>query len=283
MNTFPFIENRSILTRTSGFLGEGYTHSLNAYAGCGFSGSLCGSYCYAQHNHWITQGRSWGFYGIKQDIRTAYRRDYDRIKRPQRSQPKSLMIYMSSSTDPYCPQEQRAQVTRALLEEMVIRPPDAIVIQTHGTLITRDIDLIAELAKQSKLWVSLTVETDREQIPGFPAQASSPAKRMEVLAKFRSQGVPTQATVSPLCPIENIQRFAESLERVCDRVILDHYLLGDGSHGLRTRRTSFPQLLAEASFGEWNTMEKFESVLSQFRLVLGEERVLVSAKGFNSI
>ena len=85
-----------------------------------------GTYCYAQHNHWITKGRAWKLYGAKRDIREAYRRDYDRIKRPKRGEPKPLKIYMSSSTDPYLPQEKRLRLTWSILDEMDARPPDVL-------------------------------------------------------------------------------------------------------------------------------------------------------------
>ena len=111
MNQLPIIENRTILTPTSGFLDSGFTHTLNAYSGCAHANSLCGLYCYAQHNHWITKGRTWKLYGAKKNIVDAYRRDYDRIKRPRRGKPKPLRIYMSSSTDPYVPQEKAARKT----------------------------------------------------------------------------------------------------------------------------------------------------------------------------
>src|SRR5262249_14914680 len=78
------IENASVLTPTSGFLKSGYTHTINLYQGCSFAGALCGTFCYAQHNQWITKGRPWGLYGAKVHIRDAYCRDYDRIKRPKR-------------------------------------------------------------------------------------------------------------------------------------------------------------------------------------------------------
>ena len=144
--SIPLIENATILTPTSGFLESGYTHTINVYQGCGFAGSLCGIYCYAQHNRWITRGRPWGLYGAKRRVREAYRRDYDRIKRPKRGDPRPLKIYMSSSTDPYLPQEKTLRLTLALLDEMRERPPDVLVIQSHHTLVDRDIDRIAELA-----------------------------------------------------------------------------------------------------------------------------------------
>jgi hypothetical protein len=55
----PVINNKTILTPTSGFLDSGFTHTINAYSGCAFAQAVCGSYCYAQHNHWITKGRPW--------------------------------------------------------------------------------------------------------------------------------------------------------------------------------------------------------------------------------
>ena len=51
------------------------------------------------------------------------------------------------------------------------------------------------------------------------------------------------------------------LDVACDRVILDHYLIGDGSkNGLRTKRTGFGELLVAAGFGEWTRLEKLWEV-----------------------
>lgn len=190
---------------------------------------------------------------------------------------------MSSSTDPYVPQEKLLGITRALLEAMCERPPDGIVIQTHTTLISRDLTLIRELAQRTSLWVSITVETDREVLAGFSKHASSPAKRMETLSRFRKEGIRTQAAVSPLLPLGNVEEFARTLEKVADRVILDHYLLGDGSAGgLRTKRTNFPEMLTKNGFDEWNGLEKFWEVVAVFREIVGQDRVLISQEGFNS-
>ena len=117
------MENASILTETGGFLKTGFTHTLNPYQGCAFAGALCGTFCYAQHNWWITRGRPWGLFGAKRHVREAYRREYDRLKRPSRGEPRALKIYMSSSTDPYIPQEKTLRLTRTLLAEMVDRTP----------------------------------------------------------------------------------------------------------------------------------------------------------------
>jgi DNA repair photolyase len=282
--SLPLVENASILTPTGGFLKAGYTHTINVYQGCSFAGSLCGTFCYAQHNHWITKGRRWGLYGSKRDVREAFRRDYDRIKRPKRGASKPLNIYMSSSTDPYLPQEKALRLTWSLLDEMRGRPPDVLVIQSHHTLIERDLDLIAELARRCELWVSLTVETDMDPVPGFPPHASRPARRLETLQKFRGRGILTQATVSPLLPLANPEAFAHGLDAACHRVILDHYLIGDGSpNGWRTKRTTFAERLEKAGFAEWNALPKLWEIRDLLARVMGETRVLVGCDGFNAV
>jgi DNA repair photolyase len=278
-----WLANKTILTPTGGFLASGYTHTLNPYSGCAYAHSLCGSFCYAQFQHWITKGRPWGLYAAKRNIRTAYQLDYDQLKCPPRGEPKPLRIFMASSTDPYVPQEPKLGLTRAILEEMQLRPPDVLVIQTHTPLISRDFDLIQTLSQRCELWVSITCETDMDPVPGFPPHASRPAKRLETLKQFREAGVRTQAAISPLMPLADAHTFAQALDTACDRVIIDHYLLGDGSHGARTKRTNFLQLLHQAGFGEWARIEKLWEVRDLLAGVLGADRVLVSAEGFNAV
>ena len=96
--------------------------------------------------------------------------------------------------------------------------------------------------------------------------------------------MPCQATVSPLLPLDDPIAFAQSLDRVCDRVILDHYLIGDGSkNGFRTKRTGFADLLEAAGFGEWTRLEKLWEIRDVMKGILGPERVLISSKGFNAV
>jgi hypothetical protein len=122
-----------------------------------------------------------------------------------------------------------------------------------------------------------------ERVPGFSPHASSPRERLDVLKAFREAGVQTQATLSPLMPLAQPEAFARQLEAACVRVIVDHYLLGDGAKGLRTKRTNFEQLLIEAGFGEWTKLEKMYEIRDLLSRVLGAERVLVSAEGFNAV
>jgi hypothetical protein len=191
---------------------------------------------------------------------------------------------MSSNTDPYLPQEKRLRLTWSILDEMRERPADVFVVQSHHTLVDRDIDLLADLSQRCELWISLTVETDMDPVPGFPPHASPPARRLQTLRRFRARGILTQATVSPLLPVANPKAFAYQLDQVCDRVILDHYLIGDGSpNGWRTKKTPFANQLEHAGFGAWNELTKFWEIREMFTGVLGEGRVLIGCEGFNAV
>ena len=107
---------------------------------------------------------------------------------------------------------------------------------------------------------------------------------MAVLGAFRARNIPTQATISPLLPLADPPAFVRRLDAACDRVILDHYLIGDGSPGgWRTRKTGFPERLAAAGFGEWNELAKLHEVRDRMVDVLDASRVLVGCVGFNAV
>lgn len=277
------IPARTILNPTGGFLAGGFTHSINLYRGCALGNSLCGLYCYAQWNPYHTQGREWGgFLDVKTGVEEAYRRQYDSLKRPARGASKPLRIFMSSVTEPYPPQEKTARRTRRLLEEMVTRPPDVLVIQTHTPLVLDDLPLLVNLHGRCRLSINITVETDKTTLPeGFPRHAYPPAVRVRALQTLREAGLSTTAAISPLLPLDDPWQFARDLEAASDRVILDHYLIGDGSQGLRTRQTDLPRLLEAGGYGEWNGLKKFHEIVGIFRRVFTEARVGISRTGFN--
>ena len=90
MRTEP-IPTQTILNPTGGFLGGGFTHTMNLYRGCALGNSLCGLYCYAQWNPHHTLGHPWGgFLDIKTEFLEAYWVQYDHLKCPPRGEPKPL-------------------------------------------------------------------------------------------------------------------------------------------------------------------------------------------------
>lgn len=275
---------KSILTPTGGFL-AGFTHTLNPYRGCSFGRALCGVYCYASE---IRYGKDrtleWGRYLLaKEAAATLYRAEAARI----RSGGAPLRLFMSTVTDPYVPQERTLGITRALLDAMQDEPPDLLVLQTHTPGPLRDRDRLQALSRRTRVVVQITVETDRDRIPGLPPHATPLAARLEALRALRDAGLPTVAVVSPLLPLDDERRFAEVLGAHADAALLDHYLLGDGSKdGARTLRPrshaprTLPEALEAAGLREWTTLDRFWKVVAAFREVLGAERIGVSQEGF---
>ncbi len=277
---------RSLVNRTGGFLG-GFTHSINPYHGCSLGGTLCGLPDYAPACvAAFGEKRTWGRYlDVKVNAPDRYAKDHDRIRAGARPE---MRIFMSSVTDPYVPQERRWRVTAGILDRMRDRPPDLLAIQTHTPNPIWDLDLLASLSRCFPLSVQISVETDREEMgPRFPPHGYSVAARLEALGRLRAAGISTVGVVAPLWPIDDVEGFARRLGAVCDYVVVDHWLVGDGSKGgARTRGrlaadgTPFVQLMQEAGFGAWTEIGSLESVVSVFRGAIGADRVGVSREGF---
>jgi DNA repair photolyase len=277
---------RTILNPIGGYL-LGYTHTINPYYGCSLGGTLCGVPDYAPEIARVRgETRPWGSWlDAKTNAPQVYAADHDRVRRSAHPE---IRIYMSSVTDPWVPQEKGCRVTRRILEQMTSRPPDLLALQTHTPNALWDIDLLEALSQRFPLCVQISVETDRETLgPPFPPHAYSVAARLEALATLRARGITTVGVVAPLWPIDDIGAFARRLEASCDFVVVDHFLVGDGSRdGARTRRRlvlagqSFPDLLTTAGYEEWTRLEALDRVAGVLRDVLGPQRVGVSRQGF---
>jgi DNA repair photolyase len=237
---------RSVLTRTTGYLRSVCSHSLQPYRGCSFGASLCGVGCYVQHNGFLTRGAAWGrFLEVRTNAAQVYRSQLAREQRWARRARGSFAIFMSSSTDPFVPQERRLGVSREVLEAMCERPPDALVLQTHTHRVTDYLDLYHQLQRVCALRVHVSIESDRDRLPGLPPPASSVARRFEAARRLRRAGLPVVVTVSPLLPIREPREFFRRVADCADAVVVDHFVGGDGSPGgERTRRTALPAAMA---------------------------------------
>ena len=194
---------------------------------------------------------------------------------------------MSSVTDPYVPHERRYRITRGILEAMIERPPDLLALQTHTPNPLWDEDLLSDLSLRFPLSVQISVETDRETLgPFFPRHAYPIKARIAALRRLKDRGVASVAVVSPIWPVEEMESFAHRLEEASTYVVLDHYLIGDGTSGARTRcrmvapGINFPDLLVKAGWEEWTRIESLDRAREIFTRVFGEERVGISKEGF---
>jgi DNA repair photolyase len=109
-------------------------------------------------------------------------------------------IAMSGVTDPYQPAERSLKLTRRCLEVLVeFRNP--VVIVTKNYLVTRDVDLLQELARHDAVAVALSITTLE---PGLTRimepRASTPARRLAAIETLSRAQIPAGVLVAPVIP-----------------------------------------------------------------------------------
>jgi DNA repair photolyase len=109
-------------------------------------------------------------------------------------------ITVGANTDPYQPLEKRLKVTRSILEVLrETRHPVTII--TKGSLIARDLDLLADLARDGLVNVFVTVTTlDNETKRLLEPRAAAPAARLKIIRQLTECGVTTGVLVAPVIP-----------------------------------------------------------------------------------
>lgn len=242
---------RSALTKTGGFL-KGFSHTLQPYIGCRFG---C-TYCYVSQSNvhrFYNGGLEWGNYVYpKVGIAEKLEQELDRLHR--RDALESAAIFMSSSTDPYQGAERTYRLTRHCLSVFQEMPPGLLVVQTRAPLASRDFDIMAALGQ--RLLLNFTIETDREDVRRkLTPHCPSIQQRLNTARLARESGITTQVTVSPCLPYSTVESFGQLLLEVCDRVVVDSYVAGDGGGGKRTARTEIPGLYARSGWEDWRSQE----------------------------
>jgi DNA repair photolyase len=186
-------QTRSIIT-TNDSPDVGFTASLNPYRGCEHG---C-AYCYARPTHEYL-----GFSaGLDFETRIVVKEDAPALLRKELSSSKwnPKVLGLSGVTDPYQPIERRLGLTRRCLEVLAeVRNPVAVV--TKNRLVTRDADLLGDLAGHGAAAVFLSITTlDGGLARVLEPRASRPAARLAALAELCRAGVPAGVLVAPVIP-----------------------------------------------------------------------------------
>jgi DNA repair photolyase len=172
----------------------GMNTSLNAYRGCEH-GCI---YCFARQTHEYLGLSS----GLDFETKIVVKENAPEVLRRELSkkswQPHTVM--MSGVTDCYQPLERHFKLTRRCLEVFLdFRNPVTIV--TKNYLVTRDIDVLSELASFNcaKVCLSLT-SLDAQLARNMEPRAATPARRLKAIEKLASAGIPVGALVCPIIP-----------------------------------------------------------------------------------
>ena len=175
--------------------------TINPYRGCEFA---C-KYCYARYTHEFMELDGLAFEKkifVKKDaailltreIATKYSFAKGRAGVPDH-------ICIGTATDPYQPSEKEYGVTRACLEELARHRGLSVSIVTKSNLIARDVDLLQEISRRSRLFVDITVTTLRPRLARLlEPRAPRPDLRLATIRKLRDAGICVGTLASPLLP-----------------------------------------------------------------------------------
>ena len=121
-------------------------------------------------------------------------------------------INLGASTDPYQPIERKLKVTRSILE-VLQRFRHPVTIVTKSSLIERDLDILAEMAREDLVAAFVSVTTlDPALKRGLEPRAPSPLARLHAVRALREAGVPIGIFVAPVIPAVNDHEIERILE-----------------------------------------------------------------------
>jgi DNA repair photolyase len=172
----------------------GFDTSVNPYRGCEH-GCI---YCYARPTHEYL-----GFSaGLDFESKILVKEDAPELLRKELSNRrwKPQVVAMSGVTDPYQPIERRLEITRRCLKVLAeFRNPVFIVTKNH--LVTRDIDILKDLAQHNAAGVCVSVTTlNADLVRVMEPRTSKPADRLRAIESLSLAGIPTGVMVAPVVP-----------------------------------------------------------------------------------
>ena len=189
----------------------GFRFSINPYRGCEH-GCI---YCYARPSHEYL-GFSAGLdfetkILVKQNLPELLAAEFRRNSwQPQ-------TVALSGNTDCYQPVERRLGITRRCLETFLeFRNPVTIITKNH--LVTRDLDILVELAALDLVHVTLSITSLRPELTNvMEPRTSRPQRRLRAIEQLAAAGVPAGVNVAPLIPGLTDHEAPEILKEVAAR------------------------------------------------------------------
>ncbi len=172
----------------------GFSYGLNCYRGCEHGCAYCFARPYHEYLGWSS--------GLDFETKIMVKLRGPELLRRELSAKKwqAQPIAMSGATDCYQPAEKRFRLTRGCLEVCAeLRHP--IFIITKNALVTRDIDVLTELARHQCIGVHVSVTSLDSDLAGkLEPRASRPAARLRAIRELSAAGIPVGVMVAPVIP-----------------------------------------------------------------------------------
>ncbi|HMN44954.1 MAG TPA: PA0069 family radical SAM protein [Povalibacter sp.] len=172
-----------------------FDQSINPYRGCEH-GCI---YCYARPSHgYLNLSPGFDF-----ETRLFYKQDAAKLLEAELAAPsyRCSPITIGANTDPYQPIEREYRVTRSIIEVLARhRHPFSII--TKSSMIERDVDLLAPLARDNLVLALVSVTTLSGEIKRtLEPRTASPAARLRAIATLARAGIPVGVMVAPVIPV----------------------------------------------------------------------------------
>ena len=189
----------------------GMMYSVNPYQGCEH-GCI---YCYARNTH-----PYWGFSaGLDFESKIVVKKDTPELleKHLLKSTWRPAPISLSGNTDCYQPLEKKYELTRKCLE-ILLKYRNPVGMITKNQLITRDLDILQELAKRNLVHVMISITTLDEKLRGkMEPRTVTSIKRFEVMEKLAKAGIPVGLMAAPIIPGLNHHEIPQLIKEAADR------------------------------------------------------------------
>ncbi len=184
----------------------GFELSINPYRGCEH-GCI---YCYARPSHAYMDLSP----GLDFETKIFYKVNAGELLEKQITKSSYVCkpIMLGANTDPYQPIENKLKVTRSILE-VLQRYKHPVAVITKGTLIERDLDILADMAKQRLAKVAVTITTLNDSLKQIlEPRAAAPKARLRIIRNFTDAGVPVRVMAAPMIPMINDMELEKILQ-----------------------------------------------------------------------
>ena len=182
-----------------------FEQSINPYQGCEH-GCI---YCYARPTHAYLDLSP----GLDFETRLTYKANAAEQLRRELARPayRCRPITLGANTDPYQPVEKGLRITRQLLEVLHAHHHPVAII-TKGALVTRDLDLLADMADRNLCSVAISITTlDADLKRRLEPRAASAEARLAAVRALSDAGVPVSVLFAPVIPALNDSDMEEIL------------------------------------------------------------------------
>lgn len=125
-------------------------------------------------------------------------------------------IALGANTDPYQPIEREHRITRAIIAYLE-RHNHPLMVVSKSSLVERDIDLLAKMARRGLAEVFISVTTlAPELMRRMEPRASAPERRLKTLARLAEAGIPAGVMFAPVIPAINDHEMEQVLRRAAE-------------------------------------------------------------------